>query len=85
MSSSVWVAATGQVAGAAHGDIVVTPDGDLVRVAEVAGDGTVTPRAEVKADLLPHLPAGEEPQRVEDEALLRALLGVLEAERDRGA
>lgn len=74
--------ATGEVA---EGDIVLTPQGDLVQVAEVSADGSLDVRAEVAPSLLPHLPEGSQGlQPVDDEALLTAARGVIAAERERG-
>lgn len=85
MDSTVWVQGDEQRTNAASGDVVVVPAGDVVKVGDVLDDGSLAWRAEVAPDLLPGLPsASEEPQRLEDEGLLRAIDGVLTAERNRG-
>lgn len=85
MDATVWVQ-NGEDAGkAATGDVVVVPAGSVIKVGDVLDDGTVTWRAEVTPDLLPGLPAAaDEPQRVSDTEVLRAIDGVLTAERNRG-
>lgn len=85
MESSVWLQPEDSPGQASQGDVVLTPAGSVVRVAEVDARGALQVRAEVAPELLPGLPAaGDGPQRIEDEALLRAIRGVLTAERERG-
>ena len=85
MDTTVWVQDDEERTNAASGDVVVVPTGDVVKVGNVLEDGTLAWRAEVAPDLLPGLPtASAGPQRVEDAELLRAIDGVLAAERNRG-
>ncbi len=85
MGTTVWVQGDEERTSAASGDVVAVPAGDVVKVAEVLDAGTLAWRAEVAPDLLPGLPSFVgEPQRVEDAELLRAIDGVLAAERNRG-
>ena len=85
MDTTVWVQGDEGRTNAASGDVVVIPAGDVVKVGDVLDDGTLAWRAEVAPDLLPGLPsAGAGPRRVEDAELLRAIHGVLTAERNRG-
>ena len=85
MDVTVWVQ-SGEDAGRAQtGDVVVVPGGSAVKIGEVLDDGTLAWRAEVAPDLLPGLPSSiDQPQRAEDAELLRAVDGVLAAERNRG-
>lgn len=85
MDATVWLQSGENAGNAGIGDVVVVPTGSVVKVGDVLDDGTLAWRAEVAPDLLPGLPsASEEPQRLEDEELLRALDGVLSAEHNRG-
>lgn len=85
MEPGVWLQPDGSAGQAQQGDVVLTPAGAVVRVAEVDAEGALNVRAEVAPQLLPGLPepsgAG---QRIDDEALLRAVRGVISAERERG-
>ena len=82
---SVWVRSASATGGAASGDILLEPRGDVVRVGSVGVDDTIEWLTEVDAGLLPGLPdVGEEPQQVDDEDLNRAVEGILQAERNRG-
>ena len=85
MEANVWLQGDGTPGEAQQGDIVLTPVGDLVQVAEVGADGALQVHDEVATSLLPGLPdAGAQPQQISDEALLRAVRGVVTAERERG-
>ena len=85
MDNSVWLQGQDMVAGGSDGDVVLIPEGDMVRIAEVS-DGELTDCAEVAASLLPGLPSSTgDAQQITDEDLLRAVSGVITAERDRGA
>lgn len=85
MEANVWLQADETPGDAQQGDIVLKPVGDLVQVAEVDADGALQVHDEVATSLLPGLPeAGAQPQRISDEALLRAVRGVVTAERERG-
>ncbi len=82
---NVWLCSGDEVPlDAVPGDAVLQRRGDLVAVAVLGEDGSPGAASDVSPDLLPGFlqsPAG----RVDDEALLRAVRGVLTAERDRGA
>jgi hypothetical protein len=83
--SAIWIRSGGATGGAASGDVLLEPHGDLVRVGSVGVDETVEWVAEVDRSLLPDLPeAGEDPQPVDDADVRRAVDGILEAERNRG-
>ena len=85
METTVWVQGDEERTNAASGDVVVVPTGDVVKVGNVLEDGTLAWRAEVAPDRLPGLPTTDAgPQRVSDAELLRAIDGVLAAERNRG-
>ncbi len=86
MDATVWFQASDDAGGDfSPGDIVLTPRSDVVQVAEVGGDGDLAVRAEVAPTLLPGLPeGGSGVQQVADEELLRAVRGVITAERERG-
>lgn len=85
MGRTVWVQGDDERTNAASGDVVAVPAGEVVKVAVVLDDGTLAWRAEVAPDLLPGLPSSvDRPRRVEDAELLRAIDGVLAAERNRG-
>lgn len=85
MEATVWLQADDSAGEAQQGDVVLVPAGSVVRVAEVDAEGSLNVRAEVAPELLPDLPAaGAGPQRIDDEVLLRAIRGVLTAERERG-
>lgn len=85
MEAAVWLQADDGPGEAQQGDVVLTPAGSVVRVAEVDAEGALNVRAEVAPQLLPGLPQpGSSAQRIEDEALLRAVRGVISAERERG-
>lgn len=85
MEATVWLQSEGTPADAQEGDIVLKPTGDLVQVAEVDAEGALQVHGEVATSLLPGLPeSGAQPQRISDEALLRAVRGVVTAERERG-
>lgn len=85
MGANVWLQSGDAAVEAGAGDVVLTPAGSVIKVAEVDAQGALNVRAEVDPRLLPGLPeTAAEPQRVEDEALLRAVTGVLSAERERG-
>jgi len=77
---AVWV----HEGHAGQGDVVLVPAGNVVRVGEVLADGTTAWRAEVSPELLPGLPQTDEPREIDDEQTLRAVRGVLSAERERG-
>lgn len=85
MEAAVWLQPDDSVGEARQGDVVLTPAGSVVRVAEVDAQGALNVRAEVAPQLLPGLPqVGSSAERIEDEALLRAVRGVMAAERERG-
>lgn len=85
MDMTVWAQADEERTKAASGDVVVVPAGDVVKVGDVLDDGTLAWRAEVAPDLLPGLPSSvDQPRRIDDPELLRAIDGVLAAERNRG-
>lgn len=84
MAATVWVQPEDGPGEAQPGDVVLTPAGSVVRVAEVDARGALTVRAEVARGLLPALPDAPGPQRIDDEALLRAVRGVIAAARERG-
>ena len=86
MGPTVWVQDDDQRTNAASGDVVVVPAGEVIKVGDVLEDGTLAWRVEVTPDLLPGLPSAQRgPQRITDAELLRAIDGVLAAERNRGA
>ena len=85
MDNRVWLQGQDMVDGGSDGDVVLIPEGDMVRIAEVS-DGQLTDCAEVDASLLPGLPSPtSEAQQITDERIVQAVRGVLTAENDRGA
>ncbi len=85
MEATVWLQPDDSAVQAQQGDVILTPAGSVVRVAEVDAEGTLNVRAEVAPELLPGLPeAAAGGQRIDDEALLRVVRGVITAERERG-
>ena len=84
--ATLWLKSSEDATGdVAEGDIVLTPTGDVVQVAEVTASGDLDLCAEVAPSLLPHLPEGSQGlQPVDDEQLLTAARGIISAERERG-
>lgn len=83
--TTVWTipAGTDTAPGAASGDFLLRPSGDLVEVGKMGESCTWI--GTMKADLLPALPSGDDVQKVGDQvAALKAVEGLEVAEDLRG-
>ena len=82
----IWVGAGDAQSDAAPGDVVIQPTGSTAVVCLVTPEGQLGESVEVNTDLLPGLPRNAVSgwQECDDEALRRAVNGIISAEYNRG-